>query len=286
MKKLILIGLGIAGAGAFIGFDAVHAFFDQTRSDVRSKLMSPEVELQAQIASAQDLSRQCGESVENGQMALARLDAMIIERERDMERRTRNLKHDRRVLETRQTMLKRGDTVYMIRNERISRRTLNRDALLRAKAFSTDREIASHLRSTLEELKAQRTQTAGEIEQAGLEMGRLDEEVVLLRAELENLKARRAVAQTREESKYLFDRSAFDKARDKISEIRTTIAVQNKQLDFYGRRSVARTGLIPSDIEQTDEDGAEAIAAVLGRGEPVDEDDEEEAVSLELVRRD
>lgn len=286
MKKLILIGLGIAGASAFIGFDAVHAFFDKTRTDVRSKLMSPEVELQAQISSAQDLSRRAGESVENGQLALARLDAMIVEREREIARRSRNLDHDRKVLKTRQAMLQRGESVYFIRNERVSRRTLNRDALLRAKAFTTDKEILTHLRTTLDELKAQRSQTATEIEGAAMEMGRLDEEVVLLKAELENLKARRAVAQTREESKYMFDRSAFDKARDKISQIRATIAVQNKQLDMYSRRPAARRGLIPSDIEPTDESGADAIAAALGGSSNDSDDDEEEAKSLELVRRD
>jgi len=285
MKKLILIGLGLAGAGAFVGFDAISAFVDQTRTDVRSKLMSPEVELQAQISSAEDLSESCGESVVNGQMALARLDAMITERERELSRRDRNLSHDRRVLKTRQGMLREGQTVYLIRNERVSRRTLNRDALLRAKAYQTDKEILGHLRATVEELKAQRGQTAGEIEQATVEMKRLEEEVVSLKAELENLKARRAVAQTREESKYLFDRSSFDKARDKISEIRATIAQQNKRLDFYGRHPVSRKGLIPADIEETDEDGADAIAAVLA--ESGNEEDAEAPVpSLDVIQRD
>jgi DNA repair exonuclease SbcCD ATPase subunit len=270
MKKLILIGIGLAGAAAFIGFDAVGAFFDHARGDVRAKLMSPEVELQAQISSATELADKCGESVVNGQMALARLDAMIQERERDAERRDKALEHDRGVLETRRGMLNDNRTVYLIHNEQVSRRTLNQDALLRAKAYSTDHEILEHLQATVEELKAQRVQTASEIEDAVVEEGRLRTEIDSLRAELENLKARRAVAQTREEASYVFDRSAFDKAREKITSIRVTIAEQNKRLDYFGRNP-SRKGLIPDDTTAPEEDGAAAITSVLGDGRvPVD----------------
>jgi DNA repair exonuclease SbcCD ATPase subunit len=268
MKKLVLLGIGLACAAAFIGFDAVGAFFDKTRSEVRSKLMSPEVELQAQISEATELAEKCGESVVNGRIALARLDAMIGERARELERREKALEHDRRVLETRRAMLQEPRTVYVCNGEEVSRRTLNQDALLRAKAFGTDREILEHLQTTLQELKAQRIQTAGEIEEAVVEQGRLQSEIDALHAELENLKARRAVAQTRAEAAYVFDRSAFDKARDRITSIRATIAEQNKRLDFFGRNP-SRKGLIPAEAAP-EEDGAEAIASVLGEtSEPV-----------------
>ena len=263
MKKLVLLGIGLACAAAFIGFDAVKAFFDNARGEVRSKLMSPEVELQAQISGANELAEKCGESVVNGRIALARLDAMIQERERELARREKALDHDRQVLETRRTMLQDERTVYLINSEQVSRRTLNQDALLRAKSFSTDREIAEHLRTTLDELRAQRTQTAAEIEDAVVEEGRLRTEIDSIRAELENLKARRAVAQTREEATYVFDRSAFDKARDRITSIRVTIAEQNKRLDYFGRNP-SRKGLIPAETSPEDEDGAEAITSVLG----------------------
>jgi len=276
MKKMILIGIGLAGAAAFIGFDAVEAFFDQTRSDVRSKLISPEVELQAQISAAEELSEKCGESVVNGKIALARLDSMIEERGRELERRRKSLRHDRRVLETRRNMLQENRAVYLINREEVSRRTLNRDALLRAKAYGTDNEIHDHLKDTLAELKVQRAQTAAEIEEATVEQRRLDNEITALRAELENLKARRAVAQTREEARYIFDRSAFDHARDKISEIRAKIAEQNKRLDFYGRRGGSAKGLIPAGVETADESGVDAITAVLGDGESEAEDAEED----------
>jgi hypothetical protein len=268
MKKLILIGIGLAGAGAFIGFDAVEAFFHKTRTDVRSKLMSPEVELQAQISAAEELAEKCSDSVVHGQMALARLDSMIDERGRELKRREALLDRDRRVLETRRALLERDQKVYLIGNEEVTRRTLNRDAVLRAKSYGTDREIITHLSDTFAELKVQRSRTAAEIEEATVEMKRLEEEVTILKAELENLRARRAVAQTREESKYVFDRSNFDRAREKISEIRATIAQQNRQLDFYGRRPAARKGLIPADVESVEEDGEEAIAAVLGEQAP------------------
>ena len=75
MKKLVLLGIGLACAAAFIGFDAVGAFFDNARGEVRSRLMSPEVELQAQISGATELAEKCGESVVYGRIALARLDA-------------------------------------------------------------------------------------------------------------------------------------------------------------------------------------------------------------------
>jgi len=264
MKKLILLGIGLACAAAFIGFDAVGAFFDNARGEVRSKLMSPEVELQAQISGATELAEKCGESVVNGRMALARLDAMIQERERDAARREKALDHDRNVLETRRTMLEDGRTVYLINREEVSRRTLNQDALLRAKAYSTDREILDHLQATLLELKAQRVQTASEIEDAVVEEGRLQTEIDSLKAELENLKARRAVAQTREEATYVFDRSTFDKAREKITSIRVTIAEQNKRLDYFGRNP-SRKGLIPAETVP-EEDGAAAITSVLGDG--------------------
>jgi DNA repair exonuclease SbcCD ATPase subunit len=265
MKKLILIGIGLAGAGAFIGFDAVEAFFDRTRSDVRSRLISPELELQAQIAEAHDLSERCGESVYNGQVALARLDAMIAERDREVGRREKALEADRGVLESRRGMLDQRRATYLIHNEPVSHKTLNRDALLRAKAYATDGEILEHLRDTVSELRVQRTQTAAEIEEAMVEMRRLEGEVTSLKAELENLKARRAVAQTREEYANIFDRSTFDKARDKVAEIRATIAQQNKRLDFYGRvPGGSFKGLVPADVDSPEEDGAQAIAAVLG----------------------
>ena len=264
MKKLVLLGIGLACAAAFIGFDAVEAFFDSARTDVRSKLMSPEVELQAQISEATELAEKCGESVVNGRISLARLDAMVEERDRELARREKALDHDRQVLETRRTMLEDARTVYLINTEQVSRRTLNQDALLRAKAFGTDREILDHLRTTVEELKAQKIQTAAEIEDAIVEEGRLQSEIDALHAELENLKARRAVAQTRAEAAYVFDRSAFDKARDRITSIRVTIAEQNKRLDYFGRNP-SRRGLIPAEAAP-EEDGAEAITSVLGDG--------------------
>ncbi len=272
MKKLILIGIGLACAGGFIGLDAVNAFVQKTRQDVRSKLMSPEMELKAQISGAQELAEKCAESVINGKVSLARLDSMIAERARDLDRRQKSLERDRAVLETRQSMLREGRTVYLVNREEVSQRTLNRDALLRAKSFSTDREIYSHLEVTLEELRAQRVSTAAEIESAVVEQARLDEEILSLKAQLESLTARRAVAQTREESQYVFDRSTFDQARDKVAEIRATIAEQNKRLDFYGRRSFGGRGLVPADVELPEESGIDAITSVLAQGNaPVEE---------------
>jgi chromosome segregation ATPase len=278
MKKLILLGIGLACAAAFIGFDAVGAFFDSARGEVRAKLMSPEVELQAQISEATELAEKCGESVVNGRMSLARLDAMVQERERDVARREKALDHDRNVLEKRRTMLEDGSTIYLINREEVSRRTLNQDALLRAKAFSTDREILEHLRTTLDELKAQRVETAAEIEEAVVEEARLGTEIDSLKAELENLKARRAVAQTRAEAAYVFDQSAFDKARERITSIRVTIAEQNKRLDYFGRNP-SRKGLIPADMTAPEEDGAEAITSVLGDGRVPAESQVEVAVA-------
>ena len=280
MKKVILIGLGLACAAAFVGFDAVHAMFDRTRHSVRAHLMSPEMELEAQISEARELAEKCGESIIHGKMALARLDTMIEERERDIDRRERLLRRDREVLERRQAMLQQDRRTYLIGNEQVSRRTLNRDALLRAKAFGTDREILEHLKETVDALRIQRGQTATEIEAATSEQVRLDGEVDALRAQLENLKARQAVAQTREESKYVFDRSAFDKARDKVATIRATIAEQNKRLDFYGRHAGGAKGLIPAEIEAEEENGLDAIAQVLGESE----EEEEPAPVAALVR--
>jgi len=276
MKKLILIAIGLGCAGAFIGFDAVHATFDRARTHVRSNLMSPEMELESQISEAHELAEKCGESVINGKVSLARLDTMIEERVRDIQHRRRSLSRDRGVLGRRQVMLRETRTTYLIGNERVSRRTLNRDALLRANAFRTDRGILEHLEETVEALRMQRQQTAMEIESATSEQIRLDGEIDSLGAQLENLKARKAVAQTREESKYVFDRSAFDQAREKVAAIRATMVEQNKRLDFYGRRSSGAKGLIPAGIESAEEEnGLEAIASVLA------EDEEEEPESFE-----
>jgi chromosome segregation ATPase len=279
MKKLILVGIGLGCAVAFVGFDAVGAFVDKTRSEVRSKLISPEVELTAQISEAEELAERCGDSVINGKIALARLDSMIQERSRDLERRSGALGIDRTVLQTRRTLLQEKRTVYLIHNEEYTWRTLNRDALLRARAYSTDQEIFLHLEDTVAELKSQRAQTAAEIEEATVEQRRLGAEVTALNAELENLKARRAVAQTREEASYIFDRSTFDEARDKVTAIRAKIAEQNKRLDFFGRRHSARKGLIPAGIDTPEESGAEAIAMVLG----VDRDQVEVAEARVVV---
>jgi len=273
MKKLILIVLGLGAAGAFIGVDAVSAFVDKTRTSVRSSLMTPEMELQSQLASARELSEKCSESVVHGRVALARLDSMIQERDRELARRAKALDRDRAVLETRKGLLEENLTAYVISNERVSRRTLNRDALLRARAYATDKSIHDQLEETLSELRAQRAQTAAEIEEATVEQTRLGVEVQALEAELENLKARRAVAQTREEAKYVFDRSAFDQARDKISELRATIAEQHKRLDYYHRVGGARKGLIPADDVEavTEESGVAAIESVLGPTEATPE---------------
>jgi chromosome segregation ATPase len=289
MKKLILIVVGLACAGAFIGFDAVHATFDRARQHVRSNLMTPEMELAAQISEAHELAEKCGESVIHGNVALARLDAMIQERARDIEHRTHSLDRDRNVLEHRQSMLRQTRSVYLIGSERVSRRTLNRDALLRANAYRTDRGILVHLEDTVEQLRIQRQQTAVEIESATSEQYRLDGEIDTLKAQLENLKARKAVAQTREESKYVFDRSAFDQARDKVATIRATIVEQNKRLDFYGRRASGAKGLIPAGIEaEEDENGLDAIASVLADelgDEELEIADEDTPVPVAAVRR-
>ncbi len=263
MKKFFLIGLGLAGAAAFIGFDAVHAFVDQTRSSVRSSLMTPEMDLQAKLSEAHALSEKCGESVMTGRVSLSRLDSMIRERERELARRQACLGRDRQVLEARSELLKRNQPAYLIHNEEVSYKTLNRDALLRAKAYATDTEIVEHVERSVEELRAQRAQTALDIEEAVSEQARLDTEVTSLRAELEGLKARRAVAQTREEAAYIFDRSVFDEAREKVAELRASIAEQNKRLDFYARGPREAKGLIPADVELTEESGVQAIQVVL-----------------------
>lgn len=283
MRKLILIGIGLAGAGAFIGFDAVQAFVDKTRHDVRATLMSPEMELQAAISSAEELAEKCSESVINGRIALARLDSMIEERGRELDRRARSLERDRRVLQVRQTLLEQDRATYLISDEQVSRRTLNRDALLRAKAYTTDQQIHQQLEQTLLELKAQRQQTAAEIEEATVEQKRLHDEIDSLKAELENLKARRAVAQTREEARHIFDRSAFDEARDKVAEIRARVAEANKRLDYYGRLGGSGKGLIPADLDVEEEDGAAAIAAALARDDAQEGDDLDEEPAPFLV---
>ena len=283
MRKLILIGIGLAGAGAFIGFDAVQAFVDKTRHDVRATLMSPEMELQAAISSAEELAEKCSESVINGRLALARLDSMIEERGRELDRRARSLERDRRVLQVRQTLLEQDRATYLISDEQVRRRTLNRDALLRAKAYTTDQQIHQQLEQTLLELKAQRQQTAAEIEEATVEQKRLHDEIDSLKAELENLKARRAVAQTREEARHIFDRSTFDEARDKVAEIRARVAEANKRLDYYGRLGGSGKGLIPADLDVEEEDGAAAIAAALARDDAQEGDDLDEEPAPFLV---
>ena len=280
MKKLILIGVGLAGAAAFIGFDAVEAFVDDTRSSVRSHLMSPEVELQRQLADAKRLSERCVDSIQNGEMALARLGALIDERECDLAYRQRQLAVQRTVLEKRQAMLERPAHRYEISGRVYSRVDVNRDAVLRAKTYSSNREICNQLETTLTVLKSQRGQTSQEINDAHLEQKRLEHDVKMLRAELENLQARKAVAQTRRDAEYIFDRSTFDKARDKIADIRASIAVQNKQLDMYGRfgRTKGGGGLIPDEGglgSPAEEDGAVAIATALA-GEDADEQEAEE----------
>ena len=276
MKKLVIIAVGGACAFAFIGTDAVHAMFTKTRASVRAQLMSPEMELESQISEAKELAEKCGESVINGQVALARLEVMIEERDRDVVSRARSLKRDRTVLQRRQIMLRQDRRVYLIGDERVSKRTLNRDAMLRAKAFGTDGEILHQLKETVDQLRVQRHQTNLEIESAMGEQVRLDGEIDALTAQLQNLKARKAVAQTREESKYVFDRSAFDQARDKIATIRATIAEQNKRLDFYGRRA-GQKGIIPADIEAEEENALAAIASVLGETEEGDDSDLEDS---------
>ncbi|MHC4959088.1 MAG: hypothetical protein ACYTGN_12010 [Planctomycetota bacterium] len=288
MKKLILVGIGLAGAAAFIGFDAVEAFVDHTRSHVRSHLMSPEMELQKQLAEAKRLSHSCVESIQQGEMSLAKLDTLIEERERDLAYRNRQLAFQRTVLEARKGLLDSGLQRIEIRGELYNRGEVNRDAVLRAKTYSSNRDICQQLEETLMALKMQRDQTSHEIKEAATEQKRLENDVAVLKAELENLQARKAVAQTRSEAEYVFDRSTFDQARDKIAEIRATIAVQNRQLDLYGRSGRVSGGLIPAEdsfeAEVQDEDGAHAIASVL-KDEQADDEDADEDRPLEAAIR-
>ena len=280
MKKLILVGIGLAGAAAFIGFDAVEAFVDHTRSHVRSQLMSPEMELQKQLAEAKRLSHSCVESIQQGELSLAKLDTLIEERERDLAYRHRQLAFQRSVLEQRKGLLESGLQRIEIRGALYNRGEVNRDAVLRAKTYASNRDICQQLEDTLMALKAQRDQTSHEIKEARTEQKRLKNDVAVLKAELENLQARKAVAQTRTEAEYVFDRSTFDQARDKIAEIRATIAVQNRQLDLYGRNGRVSGGLIPAEdsfeAEAQTEDGARAIASVLREDDAEAEDDAEE----------
>lgn len=263
MKKLFLIAIGVTAAVAFIGFDSVSAFMDQTRDSIREKLSSPEMDLECKLNEAKSLADRCADSVIKGRVHLARLDALVQERDRQLVARTARLDRDRQVLERRQALLQNPSAEYRIGNEIVSHRTLNRDALLRARGFKTDRAVLQHLEDTVVDLRAQSTQTAAEIELAEVEQVRLREEIVSLRAELENLKARRAVAQTRQEAGYIFDRSTFDNAREKVAELRATIAEQNKRLDFYGRSAAAGRGLIPADLDVEEEDGLALIETVL-----------------------
>lgn len=263
-KKLILVGIGVGVAVAFIGFDTVGHFMGHARESIRAQLTTPEMDLQAKLSEAKELSRRCEDSMTSGRESLHRLDAMIAQRGTELERREALVDRDRKALEIVRTMLSQTQKVYYIKGEPYSRKALNRDALLRAKSYSSETEMCGHLGDTLEELKGARAQTAAEIDNAMSEHLRLREDINCLKAELENLKARRAVAQTREEAGYVFDRSAFDKTRDKIAEIRATIMEQNKRLDFYGRNRTNGRGLIPIDVDVPHEDGIEAIDRLLG----------------------
>ena len=101
------------------------------------------------------------------------------------------------------------------------------------------------------------------------EQVRLDGEIDALTAQLENLKARRAVAQTREESKYVFDRSTFDQARDKIADDSGDDRGAEQAARLLSAAGRATKGLIPADIEPAQEDDAlSAIESALGEPEP------------------
>jgi predicted nucleic acid-binding Zn-ribbon protein len=247
MKKLFLTLFVIAGVVTFVGFDVVGSTVRAARESVRATLVSS-VPLTTQLAEAQAQVDAYAESVIRGEVAAERLRETIAQTERDVLARRAFVERERGTLAALKTSLEargslatpavlRADTASFTANA--SPADAEREAVLRARRFQSATAILDRRARDLEALRADHDRTLAAVGEAKAAQARLSEEVTVLRAEIEALEARAAVAQTRATADGIVDRSGFGSAQARLQAIRAQVREQNKRLEYYALRADA-----------------------------------------------
>lgn len=269
MRKVFLFLVIAAGAAAFVGFDVVGAGVRAARESVRSTLTSA-VPLKTQLAEAQAQVDAYAENVIRGEVAADRLRETIAVTERDVVARRGGVERERGTLSALKDALVHRTTVTpaVLRTTdgyagTVSGTTdLEREGMMRARRFQTAAAILERRERDLEALRGDYDRTVAAVADAKAAQSRLTEEVTVLRAEIQALEAREAVAQTRRAAGAAVDSSGYGEAESRLAAIRDRVREQNKRLEYYSLRAdasrEAETGesLVPGNA-------IEAIEAAL-----------------------
>ena len=267
MRKLFMLALIVGGAAWFVGGDAVCSAVRSVRTAAREAL-TKDVPLENQLAEARRQVDAYAESIIRGEVAAENLQDMIHGVEREVRSLTVRVDNERKALVALRADLgtQRNGAVVPA-----SLRPLHQDdnqaaVVRRVHAFRASSSLLERRTSDLERLRREHEQTLGALQQARAERGRLSEEVAVLGAELQSLKARKAAARTRRTvGGNGVDRSGYATAHDRIVKIRSKIREHNKLLRYYEVERVATAA--PIVVESTHtvaiEDPAQAIDEAL-----------------------
>ena len=246
MRKIFWFLVIAAGAAAFVGFDVVGAGVRAARESVRSSITSA-VPLKTQLAEAQAQVDAYAENVIRGEVAAERLRETIAVTERDVVVRRGAVERERTTLASLKQALEGQGTATMAVLRTSDRAfpaapastDLEREGLSRARRFQAASAILERRERDLEALRADHERTVAAVSDARAAQARLTEEVTVLRAEIQALEAREAVAQTRRAAGAAVDASGYGEAESRLQAIRDRVREQNKRLEYYALRADA-----------------------------------------------
>jgi len=257
MKKLFLVALGAVALAAFVGSDVIGSTVGHLRTSVRQALTA-RVPLSNQLAEAQAQVDAYAESIIRGEVASENLRDMIGGVEREVRALRVRSEHERTALASlRSTLQAQGAVVPTALGPEDG--PDQQHALRRVRTFQATQALLERRRSDLERLKGEYAATVTSLTKARSEQVRLGEEVHVLAAELESLRARKAAARTRDA---VGDRtiagSGFAEAKKRIQNIRSAVREQNKLLQYYEYERVVRV----DPLAEANEVPGDALSAI------------------------
>ncbi len=265
MKKILLIGLVVAGFAAFVGFDVVGASVRRARESLRASLAS-DVPLKTQLAEARRTVDAYAENVIRGEVAADALKEMIDETEREVRARERALERGRASLVAMKATLESSPDVHLVADRGAGPSDLEREAVRAAADFEAATGLLERRRKDLDVMRREHEATLREVAAAKAEQARLGEEVRVLAAEVESLEARAHVARTREACRdATVDRSGYGKASARIAAIRSEVRERNKKLEYYAMRREAAPS---EDAWPVPTSAVDAVTSALERAAP------------------
>jgi len=252
VKKLVLIAIVAAGLVAWVGTDVVTSSVGSVRASVRSALTA-EVPLSNQLAEAQAQVDSYAESIIRGEVAAENLLDMITGVEREVRALSVRSEHERTALAAlREGLSARG---LNLRGEIVptaltpENNADQRAALNRVHTFQATNELLGRRSSDLKRLKSEYAATQNSLSKARSEQVRLGEDVRVLIAEVESLRARKAAARTRNAvGDSTISGSGFAEAKDRIQRIRSAVREQNKLLQYYEYERIVRVDSVADSM--------------------------------------